>query len=64
MVKRLEKFFNFLVFTILTILVPLWFIIVSLVFFYLCKALFQVSFNLTVILSMVKITQNTLTVLR
>ena len=35
----------------LTILVPLWFIILSLLFFY------QVSFNLTVILSMLKITQ-------
>ena len=47
----------------LTILVPLWFTIVSLVFFYLCKVLFQVSLNLTVILSMVKITQNALNVL-
>ena len=60
MVKRVEKFFNFVVFTIL---VPLWFTIVSLVFFYLCKVLFQVSLNLTVILSMVKITQNALNVL-
>ena len=47
----------------LTILVPLWFTIVSSVFFYLCKVLFQVSLNLTVILSMVKTTQNALNVL-
>ena len=43
----------------LAIPVPLWFVIISLVFFYLCKYYFQVSFNL----SMVKITQNTVAVL-
>ena len=30
------------------ILVPLWFIIITLVFFYLCKLLFSVSFNFKV----------------
>ena len=45
--KVLRKFFNFVVCNpwqsspSLTILVPLWFIIISLVFFYLCKALFS-----------------------
>ena len=41
----------------------LWFVIVSLVFSYLCKILFSGSFHLMVILSMVKITQNSVTVL-
>ena len=45
--KRLAKFFNFAVCNpcqscpFLTIPVPLWFIIISLVFFYLCKLLFS-----------------------
>ena len=62
--KSLAKLFNFVVCNLcqsspsLTILVPVWFIIISLVFFY---YYFQVSFNLTVILSMLKITQNTVT---
>ena len=51
MVERFEKFlvnfFNFVVCNLcqsspsLTMLVPLWFIIISLVFFYLCKVLFS-----------------------
>ena len=45
----------------LTILVSLWFIIISLMFSYLSEVYFQVSFNLTVILSMLKITKNTVT---
>ena len=45
----------------LTILVPLWFIIISLLFLYISKVLF--SGFLQLILSMVKITQNTVTVL-
>ena len=61
--KSLAKLFKFVVCNpcqsspFLTILVPLWFIIVSLMFFYLSKVYFQVSFNLTVILSMLKITK-------
>ena len=45
--KSLAKLFNFVVCNpcqsspSLTILVPLWFIIISLMFFYLCKALFS-----------------------
>ena len=45
--KSLAKLFKFVVCNScqsspsLTILVPLWFIIISLVFFYLCKALFS-----------------------
>ena len=45
--KSLAKLFNFVVCNpcqsspSLTILVPLWFIIISLIFFYLCKALFS-----------------------
>ena len=45
--KVLLKFFNFVVCNpcqsspSLTILVPLWFVIISLVFFYLCKVLFS-----------------------
>ena len=48
--KSLAKLFNFVVcnpcqsfqsFPSLTILVPLWFIVISLVFFHLCKALFS-----------------------
>lgn len=38
----------------------LWFIIISLVFFYLSKLHFQVLFNLMVILDLAKITQNIL----
>ena len=65
--KSLAKFFNFVVCNpcrsspSLTILVPSWFIIISLVFFHLCKALFSVSFNLKANLSMVKIPQNIVT---
>ena len=45
--KSLAKLFNFVVYNpcqsspSLTILVPLWFIIISLVFLHLCKALFS-----------------------
>ena len=39
-----------------TIVIPLWFIIISLVFFYHCRYYFQVSFNLEVILYEAKIT--------
>ena len=42
--KNLAKLFNFVVCNArqsLTILVPLWYIITSLVFFHLCKALFS-----------------------
>ena len=48
--KSLAKLFNFVVCnpcqssSSLTILVPLWFIIISLVFFYFCKALFSGKF--------------------
>ena len=42
----------------LTILVPLWIIVISLVFFRLSNLLFLVSFNLKAILYMAKITQN------
>ena len=47
MVEQFEKFFHFVVCNpcqsspSLTILVSLWFIIISLVFFYLCKVLFS-----------------------
>ena len=49
----------------LTILVPLWFILISLEVFYLkfVNYYFQVSFNLKVILLMIKITQNAVTLL-
>ena len=58
--QSLAKLFNFFVCNpcqsspSLTILVPLWFIIISLVFFYLCKALFSGFLQFTVILSMLK----------
>ena len=48
----------------LTILVPLWFIIISLVFFYLNKLLFSGFFNLTVILYVAKITLTALPAFR
>ena len=65
--KSLAKLFNFVVCNpcqsspSLTILVPLWFIIISLVFSTFVKHYFQVSFNLKVNLSMVKISQNIMT---
>ena len=49
--KSLAKLFNFVVCSLcqsspsLTILAPLWFIIISLVFFHLCKALFSGFFQ-------------------
>ena len=65
--KSLAKLFKFVVCNpcqsspSLTILVPSRFIIISLLFFYLYKVLFSGfhQFNGTVILSMLKITQNT-----
>ena len=45
----------------LTILVPLWFVIISGILSIFVKHYFQVSFNLKVILSMVKVTQNNMT---
>ena len=65
--ESLAKLFNFVVCNpcqsspSLTILVPLWLIIISYMLFYLYKYYFEVCFNLTVILSMLKITQNTVT---
>ena len=62
--KSLAKLVNFVVCNpcqsspSLTILVPLWFVIISLVFFHLCKTLFSGFFHLNVNLSMVKIPQN------
>ena len=62
--KSLAKLFNFVVCNpcqsspSLTILVPLWFVIISLVFFHLCKTLFSGFLHLNVNLSMVKIPQN------
>ena len=47
--------------TFICTLVPLWFIIISLGFFYICKVLFSVL-NFKVILSMLKIVQDTATV--
>ena len=47
--------------TFICTLVPLWFIIISLGFFYLCKVLFSVL-NFKVILLMLKVAQNPATV--
>ena len=61
------RFFKFVVFNpcesspSLTILVSLWFIIISLVFFFLSKLLFSGFFNLKVILYEAKITQKNVT---
>ena len=63
---RLDIFFQIWLYKMLQVfivvcnLVPLWFIIISLVFFYLCKVLFSgFQFNLKLSFSMLKITQNT-----
>ena len=67
MVKRFEKLFDFVVCDpcqsspSLSIPVPLWFIVVSFVFYHLYEALFSGFLQSKVILSMVKVTQNTVT---
>ena len=58
LLNKLSLNFSTSSFVIRVILVPLWFIIISLVFFYLRKLFFsgKVSFNLKVILYLAKIT--------